>query len=174
MRRVIQRTPDLGLTIQLRRTLPESAALPLGPAPDPDPDPAGCPCSATAVTWAEIPGARLIGGTRYPILSGAIRGTGIPYTQVEVFAANSSKGEDHAWTFVALPIGAAVGGVSWQFSWAAPSLWGETAVASGPLLTVSIPATWENWLENTLTATAYCGDAVVGTLTLTAMAPILR
>lgn len=78
MRRVVQRTPDLGLTIKLRPTLPESAALPLGPAPDPDP--AGCPCAATAVTWAEIPGARLIGGTRYPILSGAIRGTGIPYT----------------------------------------------------------------------------------------------
>ena len=161
MRRVVQRTPNLGLSIRLQPLAADADPLPMPPSPDPDPT--GCPCSATAVTWGEIPGYI----SRRGGFSFGITGSSIPYTSASVYAPASDLGETHAWTLVGIPLGDAVGGVEWDFSWASPPIWGESASSSGPLLFVSIPATESGADQNSLAATARCGETVIGQLTLT-------
>ena len=173
MRRVVQRTPNLGLSIRLQRLAVDSDPLPLPPAPDPDPDtdpdpdPTGCPCSATAVTWGEIPAYK--SGTR--AFSGAIQGSAMPYTSAFTLAPDSDAGDTHTWTLVGIPLGDAVGGVEWDIAWSTPPSFGEAATSSGPLLIVSLPPASRGFGSNSLTATGRCGETVIGQLTLTVIRP---
>ena len=171
MRRVVQRTPNLGLSIRLQRLAADSDPLPLPPTPDPDPDPepTGCPCSATAVTWGEIP-AYKSGALAF---SRAIQGSSMPYTEAFTVAPSADAGDTHTWTLCGIPLGDAVGGVVWDIAWAVPPSFGESASSSGPLLIVSLPPApgSEGFGFNSLTATARCGETVIGELSLTVMRP---
>lgn len=170
MTRVIQRSPDLGLTIKLQRLAAQAEpAVSLAPSPDPDPDPdpdpVGCPCDATAAMWAEVPA--LVGGVR--TFSGATWGSADPPTFFQVRAPKLPQ--THSWRFVGVPLGSAVGGVTWDLAWSIPPIIGETAVAAGPSFVVTIPAADPGLDFNFLTAKAYCGTTLVATLTFRLLLP---
>lgn len=168
MRRVVQRTPNLGLSIRLQRLAADSDPLPLPPAPDPDPDPdpGGCPCDATGVTWAIVPNAVPFWGGHFPMLPTLHPQTQPHQTSLSIVADGLGG---FTWRLIGAPLGVHVGGVTWDISWSAPSVFGESATAAGPVLVVSIPPSDYapgGAIVNTLTATAYCGEDPVGTLTL--------
>ena len=171
--RVVQRTPNLGLSIRLQRQVAAPDSLPPPPAPDPDPDPdpdpGGCPCDATGVTWAIVPDAVPVGDGYYPRLPTLQFQTQPHQTSLSIVAAGSDGFAAPTWRLIGAPLGVHVGGVTWDISWSAPSVFGESATAAGPVLVVSIPPSdyaSGGAIVNTLTATAYCGEDPVGTLTL--------
>lgn len=169
--RVVQRTPNLGLSIRLQRqaAAPDPLPQPPAPDPDPDPDPGGCPCDATGVTWAIVPDAVFGLGAYYPMQPTLQPQTQPHQTSLFIVAPGSGGFAVPPWRLIGAPLGVHVGGVTWDISWSAPSVFGESATAAGPVLVVSIPPSdyaSDGAIFNTLTATAYCGEDPVGTLTL--------
>lgn len=164
MSRVVQRTPNLRLNIRLQRLAAEPDALPLlvPPDPDPDPDPEPAGCDVSGVRWAELP----------PFVTGKGWGYAKPYVEagldyLSVVAVSTSANPSYTLSLIGVPLGAQVAGVLWQWSWITPPTKGETVKADGPLLFVDIPAAKAGTgYENLLTANAYCGTSLVGTLRL--------
>jgi len=166
MKRVVQRTPNLGLSIRLQRLDSEPAARPLlvppDPDPDPDPDPEPAGCDVSGVRWAELP----------PFVTGI--GWGYAHPSVEagpeylsVVAVSTRASPSYTLRLIGVPLGAQVAGVLWQWSWSTAPTNGESVKADGPLLFVDIPAAAPNTgYENLLTGNAYCGTSLVGTLRL--------
>ena len=187
---VVQRTPNLGLGIRLTPLAPEPE--PAAPAPCPPArvlDPAGevvaelgcgeeyqyeCPpsgggdcgpCEVTDVVWVGLyQWVETWGGWDFAT---ARLGAEEPGDSKNViFAGNFAPDA----TVYGLPIGPAPCGVEWTWSWSGEVLHDGDVRQEGPLLVVDIATSGilngSQEYENTLTATARCSGAEVGTLTL--------
>ena len=174
---VIQRTPNLGLGIRL---------TPIAPEPEPAAPPLPCPPARVLNPAGELV-AELGCGEAYqyecpPSGGGECELTDVVwvglYKWVEMwwgdmgfsknvtFVGNSAP----AATVYGLPIGPAPCGVEWAWSWSGEVLHDGDVRQEGPLLVVDIEQSdvFNGGVEyeNVLTATATCGGAEVGTLTL--------
>lgn len=168
MKRVVQRTPNVGLTIRLQEI--PSPDVDLAPArppdPDPDPDPvAGCQVSAVA--WGTIP--TTIGP--YQTYSPIVYSTDGSAINWRLDPRSVYGNTPVASTVVGIPSGAAIDGVLWEWAWISGEPIVPVSITASPqLLVVSVPAIdvandykYSSW---NLSAQAFCGETLVGTLTL--------
>lgn len=163
MKKIVQRSPNVGLTVRLRREASCSGSTVVA-APDPDPEPTGC--SVTSIAWATI-----------PTITGAFSASAANMWPSQgrsthwVLAPHDSA-NNPTWlsTVVAIPLGAGVDGVRWEWAWNRTPGFPHSITATAPILVVSIPAAPYNsdtiGSLTTLTVSAFCGDSIVGALTL--------
>lgn len=151
MTRVVKRTPDLGLTLRLQRVAELGGAVVALPDAGSGAEPGAC--SVSGVTWA----------------------LGLPYDQH--FLDDVDTGEPSILlpsvayrnrTLFGIPLGDSPGGVVWQWSWSSAPERGETVEQSGAVLVVTVPSSdfVDDRYARYLSASAYCGDSLVGTLNL--------
>ena len=189
--RVVQRTPDLGLTIKLQ---------PLAAPPAPCPparvlDPAGdvvaelgcgeeyqyeCPpggecggCDVSGVVWA---GRYWIHNYDWgpdlhaPVVSPDFSLPSEQWSAQLLVVGVPEPLKPSSGVFYGVPEGADISGVTWEWSWSDPVLHEELIAQMGPLLRVELLASeianGGHEYSNVLTATAKCGATVVGTLVL--------
>lgn len=160
--RVVQRTPNLGLRIKLQAQAEAREPVPL-PAPDPDPDPEPV-CAVSNVAWGDVPA--LYGGTFRHAAMQPLGGAKV----VRIDLASAGGTAPYKYTMVAIPLGTAIGGVTWTFSWAAGVVPSVPVVIYpvGPMLFVEIPiqTPGTDVIVSELIVDAFCGGVSVGRLRL--------
>lgn len=170
MTRVVQRTPNLGLSIRLQPLAADADLLPLRPAPDPDPDPDPDPvsgCEVSGVAWGTLP--TTIGP--YQTYSPIVYSTDGGATNWRLDPRSVYGSTPVTSTVVGIPSGASIDGVRWEWAWMAGEPIVPVSITASPqLLVVSVPPIdlandykYSSW---SLSAQAFCGDTLVGTLTL--------
>ena len=168
MTRTIQRTPDLGIGIRLRRTVQPVAsdAAAAVPAPPPPTPPGGC--EVEGVLWAVAPGFYSDGEYswfEFPWLDG---GADVSPADI-IIGLPRIDWEQSAYALYGIPAGPAIDGVVWTWEWDDEPSHGEDVRQTGPLLAVTLhPTTHMGGSDylRTLTAVAHCGGEAVGVLTL--------
>lgn len=151
MTRVVKRTPDLGLTLRLQRVAELGGAVVALPDAGSGAEPGAC--SVSGVTWAL--------GLPYGFSSMDDFDPVLPSIQLPSAAYGNR-------TLFGIPLGDSPGGVVWQWSWSSAPAHGETVEQSGAVLVVTVPSSDSYFVfyERYLSASAYCGDSLVGTLNL--------
>jgi len=159
MKRIVQRSPNVGLTFRLRRqtSCPEPVVV-AAPAPT--------DCSVTSIVWATIPTITGAYSSQPPnVWPSQGRSTHWVLRPMD-------EAIDPAWpaTVIAVPLGSGVSGVRWEWSWDAPPVFSYSVTETPPILVVTIPPVpyggeWGRYYW-TLTVNALCGDSLVGSLTL--------
>lgn len=152
MSRVVKRTPDLGLKIRLQRVGDYGGAVsaPVGSGGGSGP----VPCSVSGVSWA----LGLPYDSHFMDRIGAV-------DPPEFWVVSSALRTRRVF---GVPFGDAPDDVDWTWSWSAAPERGETVEQVGSLLLVTLPNTHDQGVayDRWLSASAYCGGAQVGTLSL--------
>lgn len=161
MKRVVQRTPSVGLQIPLARVpAPVASAL-----PTPAPELGGSECDVESVSWVN---ASILTNSSAPadIVTPDPSDPSLWHVRQAWYQYDKP-----GWsiTILGMAYGPSVSGVSWQWSWNGSTKRVFEIRAVGPMLIANfdrLNTTDILYYDRTLTARAFCGGAEVGVLRL--------